>query len=113
MQRVCRGDLFCLSLPVGGYLAGRVLLDIEQCFASGAVTHPSRLDNFADGLLIEIYSEVLENPAPHRGPNLVPGCFMTPTALSKGHWPIVGHVQVLPSEIDFPETLIESSVRAL
>jgi hypothetical protein len=100
------GDVFALPLTPGEFLAGRVLLDVKrQCIRPRRVRQDSTLGFFNGSLLVEVYRT--SSPAPRYvdGDVLVPGVFIDPAALDGGTWPVVGHRDVEPRRVEFPQAL--------
>jgi hypothetical protein len=103
------GDLFALPLPGGEYVTGRVMLDVKrQGIVPRRIREGSPLGFAGDSLLLEIYDNVARDPSPGRSALLVPGIWV----YSLGRWPIVGHLEIDPTTVSFPQALLESGLVA-
>lgn len=103
------GDLFALPLPAGDWLTGRVLLDVDTVLDKRIVTSTSPLRTHKGSVLVEVYSAVSDKPSGSVSGVLVPGQWVMSDALTgraKPTWPIVGHEEVNPEAVDFPEEII-------
>lgn len=108
MKNFITGDLFAFQLPTEEWMFGRILLDIyQQCIKPDLLETGSPLASFPKALLVEIYETVSDSPRPADLTNrLIPGMFVTPGSFQNDQWQIVGHQDVNPETVEFPEALI-------
>jgi len=107
------GDMFAIVLPNGRYVCGRIMLDIDkQCVKPQLLPPGSPLQFFGKAVLVDVYRETTPEPTVVRSNALINGIFVDPRALQKGDWPIVGHEEVDPTTVEFPEGLIGVEGRA-
>ncbi|WP_407885979.1 hypothetical protein, partial [Scytonema sp. NUACC26] len=59
-------------------------------------------------LLVEVYKEVSEQPIFTPSEVLINGYYLNRDPLKSGEWQIVGHQQIEPCQVEFPETLIRN-----
>lgn len=101
------GDVFTFQLPNKKYMFGRILLDVyKQCVKPKLIAPTSRLIFFGKSLLVEIYKEMAEEPIfLFESKVLIHGVFTSSIALDKNDWRIVDHVNVVPTQVAFPEVI--------
>jgi hypothetical protein len=105
MSKPEQGDIFAVPLPDGTYLCGRVMLDIYGCLQRRLFPSGSPLPGLGKALLIEMYQQVLAQPAYLPSAVLVPGAFVACEEVGDS-WPIIAHQPVDPHTVEFPESLI-------
>jgi len=107
MARFRTGDIFSFPLPNGEYLSGRILLDVkQQCVRPKRLKPDSPLGFFSNTLLLETYTRTSSTPSAAPSEVLIPGVFMDAGSLQSGLWEIVGHQEVDPTTVEFPESLL-------
>ena len=101
------GDIFTFQLPTKKYMFGRIMLDIhKQCIKPKLIEPNSPLMSHGRSLLVEVYKEVSDLPNFSSSEVLIPGFYLLPDPLKSGEWQIVGHQEIDPRLVEFPETLI-------
>ena len=99
-------------------MAARVMLDVhQQCVRPKLLDVGSPLASFPKALLIEVYRPVfpaLEVAEDHvaSADVLIPGMYVSAGCLKHGGWHLIGHREVDPATVEFPETLINKGARA-
>jgi hypothetical protein len=112
MKKFQTGDVFSFELPEGGHLSGRIMLDVNrQCIRPKRVKADSTLGFFNRALLVEVYRQNTASPGKERAETLIPGVFVDQRALERGRWEIVGHENVDPTKVEFPEALVTEGPR--
>lgn len=100
------GDIFSLQLPGGQHVTGRVMLDVrKQCVRTKKITDDSPLSFFDETLLVDVYRKVADEPIADLSERLIAGVFVMDDLLKSGQWPVIGHQEVDPGIVEFPETL--------
>jgi hypothetical protein len=108
------GDIFALELPTGEYITGRVLLDVKnQCIRPKLLSSDSRLGFFNGYVLTEIYKQTFSEPTAERSEVLIPGIWTDSGSLKDGHWQIISHEEVDPTQVEFPEAFILYGARTI
>jgi Immunity protein 26 len=108
------GDIFSLELPTGEYVTGRVLLDVKnQCIRPKLIPSDSPLGFFNGYVLTEIYRQTFSKPTAERSEVLIPGVWTDSGSLKDGDWPIIGHEEVDPTKVEFPEAFILRGSRTI
>lgn len=117
MKTYKAGDLFAFPLPTGEWMCGRAMLDVGlQCVQPKLLEVGSPLASFPSALLIEVYrpvfptADVTEDDAPADA--LIPGIFVPTGCFENGAWHVIGHREVDPARVEFPETLINRGAKA-
>lgn len=111
MAKFREGDLFAIPLPDHDWLTGRILLDLDRVFSKKLVGERSAFRPRRRTILVEAYSEPSAEPSERVSTILIPGTWIDADGFggkSKPRWPIVGHRSVDPTEVDFPEIVIDS-----
>jgi hypothetical protein len=67
---------------------------------------------FNGSLLVEIYKSTAKQPVIDNSEILIPGIFLGSDCLESGTWSIIGHQDVNPQEVEFPEYLVGSGLCA-
>lgn len=98
------GNVFAVPLPGGGFLFGRVMLDVRRCVRRGLLPVDSPLSGLSP-VLIEMYRGVSATTDYQPSELLIPGAFVQSQEIGKS-WPLVANVPVNPREVQFPESLI-------
>jgi hypothetical protein len=119
MENYRTGDIFVFPLrATGEWMGARIMLDIHrQCVKPGRIEPGSPLYSFPKALLIEIYrsvfatADVTEADVTSAG-LLVPGMFVSIGCFGVDGWHVIGHQDVEPARVEFPETLINKGARA-
>jgi len=107
MAKFRTGDIFAFKLPSNEYISGRIMLDVkQQCIRPKLLKADSLLGFFNGSLLVEVYKETSQIPIASRSDVLIPGIFIDSHSLKSGDWIIVGHEDVDPTEVEFPEALL-------
>ena len=95
------GDVFTLPLPDGTFAFGRILLDLFR-LSKAHVLSPSWGD-----LIIQIYRFTTTHgahvPDELRSKPTFPSQVIVHTSILHGQFPLVGHLAVEASDLDFPE----------
>ncbi len=111
------GDLFAFPLPSGEWMCARIMLDVhQQCVRPGLIAPGSPLVSFPKALLIDVYRSVL--PALDAAGDdvpadvLIPGIFVSTGCFENGVWHVVGHRDVDPATVEFPEALVNRGPQA-
>jgi hypothetical protein len=113
MNKFQAGDIFTFELPSNEYIFGRIMLDIkEQCIRPKLIKHDSALSFFNGSILVEIYKSTAVKTIADLSEILIPGIFIDTDYLEAGYWNIVNHKDVNPQEVEFPEYLVGSGLRA-
>ncbi|AMS32695.1 hypothetical protein AEM42_10440 [Betaproteobacteria bacterium UKL13-2] len=113
MVKFQTGDIFTFKLSTDEYMCGRIMLDIKkQCVRPKLLPPDSPLYFFNGSLLVEIYKSTALKPVINRSEILIPGIFLGSDCLESGTWSIIGHQDVNPQEVEFPEALIGHGLRA-
>jgi hypothetical protein len=105
MTKLANGTLFCVPLPDGTFLSGRVILDIYGCLKKRLFPADSPLPGLGKAYLVEMYAAVLHKAEHVPSELLIPGAFVESHAVGAG-WPIIGNMPVDPQKVSFPESLI-------
>jgi len=106
-----QGDIFTQKTQDGRYVFGRVLLDLSYYFDKKIMDTRRKegaLSFFQGALLIEILDLISETKEiSNTASTKVGGVLMNPEIFTERKvWEKVGFKQVLPSEIDFPEYIV-------
>jgi hypothetical protein len=113
MVKFQSGDIFTFKLSTDEYMCGRIMLDIKkQCVSPKLLPPDSPLYFFNGSLLVEIYKSTAKQPVIDNSEILIPGIFLDSDSLEYGIWSIIGHQDVNPEEVEFPEYLVGSGLRA-
>ena len=89
------------------------MLDIKkQCVSPKLLPPDSPLYFFNGSLLVEIYKSTAKQPVIDNSEILIPGIFLDSDSLEYGIWSIIGHQDVNPEEVEIPEYLVGSGLRA-
>jgi hypothetical protein len=119
MKNYKTGDLFVFPLrATGEWMCARIMLDIHrQCVQPALIETGSPLYSFPKALLVEIYRPVFSTSDVTAGAMtlaevLVPGMFVSTGCFEKGVWHIIGHREVDPAAVEFPETLVNKGAKA-
>jgi Immunity protein 26 len=113
-KRFKAGDIFALELPTGEFMTGRVLLDVKhQCIRPKLLSSDSILGFFNGYVLTEIYKQTFSNPTAERSEVLIPGVWTDSGSLKDGQWQIIGHEEVDPKKVEFPEAFILQGSRTI
>ncbi|MFN5541861.1 MAG: immunity 26/phosphotriesterase HocA family protein [Betaproteobacteria bacterium] len=113
MVKFQTGDIFTFKLSTDEYMCGRIMLDIKkQCVSPKLLPPDSPLYFFNGSLLLEIYKSTATQPVIDNSEILIPGIFLDSDSLKYGIWSIIGHQDVNPEEVEFPEALISHGLRA-
>jgi hypothetical protein len=113
MVKFQTGDIFTFKLSTNEYICGRIMLDIKkQCVSPKLLPPDSPLYFFNGSLLLEIYKSTATQPVIDNSEILIPGIFLDSDSLKYGIWSIIGHQDVNPEEVEFPEALISHGLRA-
>jgi hypothetical protein len=113
MVKFQSGDIFTFKLSTDEYMCGRIMLDIKkQCVSPKLLPPDSPLYFFNGSLLVEIYKSTAKQPVIDNSEILIPGIFLGSDSLEYGIWSIIGHQDVNPEEVEFPEYLVGSGLRA-
>ena len=113
MVKFQTGDIFTFKLSTDEYMCGRIMLDIKkQCVRPKLLPPNSPLNFFNGSLLVEIYKSTAIQPIIDNSEILIPGIFIGSDCLESGTWSIIGHQDVNPQEVEFPEYLVGSGLRA-
>ncbi len=98
-------------------MCGRIMLDINrQCVRTRLLEAGSPLASFPKALLIEVYrpafstSDVTKEDV--SADVLIPGMFVSIGCFENGIWHVIGHREVDPTAVEFPETLINKGAKA-
>ena len=106
MPSFAAGDLFSFPISASEYMLGRVVLDVkQQCIRPRKLPDSSPLRFFADAILVEAYARVDTIATSVPSAVLIPGIFIDSDMLASGKWPIVGHQDIHPGSVEFPEAL--------
>ncbi|HAJ58549.1 MAG TPA: hypothetical protein DCP31_04200 [Cyanobacteria bacterium UBA8543] len=109
MAKFKHGDIFTLQLPNQKYMFGRIMLDIyNQCVKPKLIEPDSPLMFHARSLVVEVYKQVSDQPDFNPSEVLIPGFYLSADPLKSEQWQIVGHQEVNPTELEFPESLARS-----
>ena len=112
------GDLFLFPLPTGEWMGGRVMLDVNrQCVQPKLLDPGSPLASFPKALLIEVYRPVFSTPDVRENDIasadvLIPGMSVSAGCFENGVWHTIGHQEVDPATVEFPETLVNKGPQA-
>lgn len=107
MARFKHGDIFTVQLPNQQYLFGRILLDLKkQCVKPKLLEPGSPLTFFGGSLLVETYRQLSDTPDFGESEVLLKGVFVDARSLKRGHWTIIDHHEVDPTQVEFPEGLV-------
>ncbi|MFN6471993.1 MAG: Imm26 family immunity protein [Nostoc sp. SerVER01] len=113
MTKFKAGDIFAFKLPTNEYMSGRIMLDVkQQCIRPKLLKPDSPLNFFNGSLLVEVYKLTSSEPTLHRSEVLIPGVFVSSNSLESGEWSIIGHEDVSPTEVEFPEAMVAHGLRA-
>jgi hypothetical protein len=113
MVKFQSGDIFTFKLSTDEYMCGRIMLDIKkQCVSPKLLPPDSPLYFFNGSLLVEIYKSTAKQPVIDNSEILIPGIFLDSDSLEYGIWSIIGHQDVNPEEVEIPEYLVGSGLRA-
>jgi Immunity protein 26 len=113
-QKYKAGDIFSLQLPTGEYMNGRVILDVkQQCIRPKLLESGSPLGFHNGHVLTEIYKQTFSEQSAVRSDILIPGIWTDSGSLKDGHWKIVGHEAVDPTQIEFPEAFVGYGARTI
>ena len=113
MVKFQTGDIFTFKLSTNEYICGRIMLDIKkQCVRPKLLQPNSPLNFFNGSLLLEIYKSTATQPVIDNSEILIPGIFLDSDSLKYGIWSIIGHQDVNPEEVEFPEALIAHGLHA-
>jgi hypothetical protein len=113
MVKFQSGDIFTFKLSTDEYMFGRIMLDIKkQCVSPKLLPPDSPLYFFNGSLLVEIYKSTAKQPVIDNSEILIPGIFLDSDSLEYGIWSIIGHQDVNPEEVEIPEYLVGSGLRA-
>ena len=99
-------------------MCARIMLDIDrQCVQPALIEMGSPLYSFPKALLVEVYRPVFSTSdvtadAITSAEVLVPGMFVSTGCFGKGGWHIIGHREVDPAAVEFPETLVNKGSKA-
>jgi hypothetical protein len=112
------GDLFIFPLPTEEWMCGRVMLDVHrQCAKPKLLEVGAPFASFPRALLVDVYrpvfstSDVTEEDIAS-AEVLVPGLFVSIGCFESGVWHVVGHRDVDPATVEFPETLVNKGAKA-
>ena len=106
MAKYQTGDLFAVPLAGGSYVTGRIMLDVkQQCIKPKLITGESPMAFYSGTVLVEIYRETTAEPTAQRSEVLIPGIYIDPEPLKDGAWSIIGHIDVDPQTVEFPESV--------
>ncbi len=116
MTRYQTGDLFVFPLrPTGEWMYARLMLDIQrQCVQPQLIEVGTPLYSFPRALLIEVYGPVLATAdaaaaaavADAETDVLIPGMLVSQGCFKSGIWRVIGHRDVGPTTVEFPEALV-------
>jgi hypothetical protein len=113
MTKFKAGDIFAFKLNTDEYICGRIMLDVkQQCIRPKLVKPDSPLTFFNGSLLVEVYKATFPEPTASRSELLIPGIFVGSNSLESGEWSVMGHEDVDPTQVEFPEALVARSLRA-
>ena len=113
MVKFQTGDIFTFKLSTNEYICGRIMLDIKkQCVSPKLLPPDSPLYFFNGSPLVEIYKSTAKQPVIDNSEILIPGIFLDSDSLKYGIWSIIGHQDVNPEEVEIPEYLVGSGLRA-
>lgn len=112
MKNFKTGDIFVFPLPTGEWMCGRIMFDIKnQCIHPKLLDQNSPLLSLPKSLLVEVYQ--LVSPSPEVKEDhitftdvLIPGIFISTGCFENERWRIIGYREVDPTNVEFPETLI-------
>ncbi len=100
------GDIFSVQLPNQKYISGRVMLDVyKQCYETNIIKELSGLFFYQECILVEVYSELFDEPTPKQSKILISGIFFANDPQRISTWELIGHQPVDPLQVEFPETL--------
>jgi hypothetical protein len=119
MKNYRTGDIFVFPLrATGEWMGARIMLDIHrQCVQPGLIERGSPLYAFPKALLIEIYrpvfptADVTEADVTSAGV-LIPGMLISQGCFGVEGWHVIGHRDVDPARVEFPETLVNQGAQA-
>jgi len=118
MKNYKTGDLFLFPLPTGEWMGARIMLDVyRQCVKPKLIDLGTPLYSFPKALLIEVYRPVFSTAEDADVDSvlagvLIPGMFVSIGCFENGVWHIIGHREVDPAAVEFPETLVNKGARA-
>ncbi len=111
-QKYKVGDIFAIEIASGEYAYGRILLDIYGSHKKKSILEDDSYLHvgFDDTVLVEIYKETgLEHKLFNTLPEvLISSLFVTAADIKLTYWKIIGHKDVDPTKIDFPEFVIHN-----
>ncbi|MGF1485818.1 MAG: Imm26 family immunity protein [Prochloraceae cyanobacterium] len=106
MTKLKCGDIFSVQLPNQKYISARVILDVyKQCYEKNKIEELSGLFFYQECILVEIYSELFDEPTPKQSSVLIPGIFFANDPERTSAWQLIGHQPINPLQVEFPETL--------
>ncbi|MDF2885246.1 MAG: hypothetical protein K0R54_5818 [Clostridiaceae bacterium] len=118
------GDLFAIPLLDGKYATGRILLcpkkqkfkkiigETKKEIEAGekdfpeAFIHGTEMLYHGGGILVEVYKEVFNEPTAKQSEVLIKGIEVSSYSIEREEWPIIGNIQVQPTEVEFPEFIV-------
>jgi hypothetical protein len=113
-KRFKAGDIFSFQLPAGEYMTGRVMLDVkQQCVRPKLLESGSALGSYNGSVLTEIYRKTFLEPMAECSEILIPGIWTDAISLTEGYWQIIGHEEVDPTAVEFPESFIGHGARTI
>lgn len=111
MASIKSGDIFSIQISPTEFAFGKVNLNIQtQCVDKNLITKNNPLSSFEDVILIEIYRETSKNNLPEKREVLIPGLLTLSEFFNRGVFPVVGFSEVVPQNVDFPESLTVEGV---
>ena len=110
MARACCVWCSCGSLVVQVVVFSGVGYCVLLLLCSGAGSCWFLAFDHAHGL--KIYKSTATQPVIDNSEILIPGIFLDSDSLKYGIWSIIGHQDVNPEEVEFPEALISHGLRA-
>ena len=105
MQKPRVGDLFAIPLARNMCVIGQVRLDPTALIKQRMLPADSSLSVMGRTLLIDVFRDVMREPAPMVSSDIVVGGFVGDNLIVNGEWPIIGHEYFDWRTIEFPEWL--------
>ena len=106
MTNLKAGDIFSVQLPNQKYISGRIMLDVyKQCYETNIIKELSGLFLYKECILVEIYSELFDEPTSKQSSVLIPGIFFANDPERTSMWQLIDHQPINPLQVEFPETL--------
>jgi Immunity protein 26 len=107
VREYAAGDFFVFPVGDDEYGSGQVMLDVfRQCVEPRRVPPDSPLAGFSGSILIDVFEQLSSTPDHTPSPRLVRGIFVDVYEITEGAWQVVGHEDVDPVAVEFPEGLI-------